>query len=373
MKITSIDLFHVRPRWLFLKITTDNGLVGWGEPTLEGRTQTVATAVRELGRMILGEDPRRIEMLWQRMYRGTFYRNGPVLCSAISGVEHALWDILGKSLNVPVHQLLGGQVRDRIRVYGWIRGGATGDYIENFLHQVEERKFTAYKFSPIEACRHIESSEAMDRAEQIVAAARTAAGKGVDLGLDFHGRTSLALARRLAQRFEKYDPLFIEEPVLPGDTAGLKAFSESTTIPAATGERLFTRWQFRDVIEQQAVAVVQPDLSHCGGILEAKKIAAMAEPHDIAIAPHCPLGPISLAACLQVDACTPNFLCQEHVTLGKGYLKKPFEVIDGYIPVPQGPGLGIEIDEEALKAHADFAGDWETPRWCTDDGCFAEW
>ena len=373
MKITRLQTFHVRPRWLFLKIETDQGITGWGEPTLEGRTQTVATCVAEMSRMLIGEDPRRIEHLWQRLYRGGFYRNGPVLCSAISGIEQALWDILGKSLGVPVYQLLGGAVRERVRVYGWIKGGATGDYIENFLHQVEERKFTAYKFSPIEACRHIEMPEAMDRAEELVAAARQAAGKGVDLGLDFHGRTSPALARRLAQRFEKYDPFFIEEPVLPGDTAALKEFSRSTSIPTAAGERLFTRWQFQEVIEQQAVAVVQPDLAHCGGIYECRKIAAMAESRNITLAPHCPLGPIALAASLQVDACTPNFLCQEHVTLGVGYLKQPFVVDAGYIGVPTGPGLGIEIDEEAIANHRDFAGDWATPMFCTEDGCFAEW
>lgn len=372
MKIASIELFHVRPRWLLLKMQTDGGLVGWGEPTLEGRTQTVEAAVREMSRVLLGEDPRRIEHLWQRMYRGGFYRGGPVLCSAISGIEHALWDILGKSLGVPVHQLLGGAVRERIRMYGWVRGEPTGDYIDNFLHAVEDRRFTAYKFCPVDACAPIATPQAMRRAQERVAAAREAAGPDIDIALDFHGRTTPALARRLAQRFEPYDPLFIEEPVLPGDTAALKAIAQSTTIPIAAGERLFTRWQFQDLIEQQAVAVVQPDLSHVGGIFEARKIAAAAEARNIAVAPHCPLGPIALAASLQLDACTPNFLCQEHVTLGDGYLKTPFEVVDGHIAVPTGPGLGIEVDEEALKHHL-FAGDWQTPQFTLEDGSCAEW
>ncbi len=372
MKITRFELIHVRPRWLILKVHTDKGIVGLGGPTLEGRAQTAATAVREFERMLVGEDPRRVEHLYQRMYRQTFYRGGPVLCSAISGIEHALWDILGKSLNAPVHQLLGGAVRERIRMYGWVRGEKTGDYIEDFLHHVEQRQFTCYKFAPMAACRAIESPEAMDRVERVVADARQRAGRGIDLALDFHGRTTPALARRLAKRLEPYDPIFIEEPVLPGDTEGMVQVARSTTIPIATGERLFTRQPFLELIERRAVAVVQPDLSHVGGIFEARKIAAAAEARQIAIAPHCPLGPICLAASLQLDACTPNFLVQEHVTLGEGYLKQPFVVRDGYIDVPQGPGLGIELDDEAIAA-LEFEGDWDTPTFTLEDGSVAEW
>ena len=372
MKIARIETFHVRPRWLFVKLTTDQGLAGWGEATLEGRSQTTATAVRELARMIQGEDPRRIEHLWQRMYRCTFYRGGPVLTSAISGIEHALWDILGKSLGVPVHQLLGGAVRDRIRMYGWTHGGKTGDYIEKFQHRLTSGRFSAYKFTPVEGCRMIETPAAMDAAVERMREARELAGREVDLAVDFHGRVTPALARRLAQKLEPFDPMFIEEPVLPGDTAALKAVAASTTVPIATGERLFTRWQFQELIEQQAVAIVQPDLAHVGGIFEARKIAAMAESRNIAFAPHCPLGPIALAASLQVDACTPNFLIQEHVTLGEGYLKRPLEVVDGHIAVPAEPGLGIEVDEQALSEHA-FAGDWDTPTFSLDDGSITEW
>ena len=372
MKIATVDTFHVRPRWLFVKVTTDAGLVGWGEATLEGRSQTAETAVRELGRVIVGQDPRRIEHLWQRMYRRGFYRGGPILTSAISGIEHALWDILGRSLGVPVYQLLGGAVRERIRIYGWAPGGRTGDYIEKFQHRLTSGRFTAYKFTPVEACRMIETPAAMDAAVARLREARELAGRDVDIAADLHGRVTPALARRLAQKFEPFDPMFIEEPVLPGDTAAIKAVAASTTIPIATGERLFTRWQFQELIEQQAVAIVQPDLAHVGGIYEARKIAAMAESRNIAVAPHCPLGPIALAASLQVDACTPNFLIQEHVTLGEGYLKRPLEVVDGHIAVPQGPGLGIEVDEDALQAHA-FAGDWDTPTFSLDDGSITEW
>ncbi len=372
MKITRIQTLHVRPRWLILKVHTDAGLVGLGDATLEGRAQTVATCVHEYERMLVGQDPRRIERLWQMMYRQTFYRGGPILCSAISGIEQALWDILGKSLNVPVYQLLGGAVRDRIRMYGWTGGGKTGNYIEDFMHHIGGHAFTAYKFCPVEACRMLESPAGMQKAVDIVAAARKAAGDTIDLAIDMHGRTTPALSLRLAKKLEPYDLLFIEEPVLPGDTAALKAIAQATSIPIATGERLFTRWQFQDIIEQQAVAVIQPDLSHVGGIFETRKIAAMAESRNIALAPHCPLSAIALAACLQVDACTPNFMIQEHVTLGADYLKTPFVVKDGYIDVPTAPGLGVELDDEKVAAGA-FAGDWDTPTFALEDGSIAEW
>jgi galactonate dehydratase len=308
------------------------------------------------------------------MYRGTFYRGGPILSSAISGVEQALWDLLGKHLGVPVWQLLGGHVRDRIRLYGRVRireaegsaGGGGAPTCE------VPAGFGAYKFSPLPASRMIETPAAMDLVVAKVAAAREAVGRDADLAIDFHGRCTPALSKRLARKLEPFDLLFIEEPVLPGDTEALGEVARSTVTPIAAGERLYTRWQFQDLIGQQAVAVVQPDLSHCGGIHEARKIAAMAEARNIAIAPHCPLGPVSLAACLQLAACTPNFLCQEHASLGDGYLARPFELVDGHVPLPQGPGLGIELDDEAI-AGKQFEGDWDTPRWYLDDGSFAEW
>lgn len=372
MKITHIETMHVRPRWLLLKVHTDKGIIGLGDATLEGRAQTVATCVHEFERMLGGQDPRRIEHLWQMMYRQTFYRGGPIMCSAISGIEQALWDILGKSLGVPVHQLLGGRVRDRIRMYGWTRGAKTGGYIEDFKHHLEARQFTAYKFAPIKDCRLIESPAAMQQAVKLVAEARQIVGDQIDLAVDFHGRSAPALSRRLAQKLEPFDLLFIEEPVLPGDITGLKAIAAATSTPIATGERLFTRWQFQEVIEAGAVAVVQPDISHVGGIFEGRKIAAMAESRNMAVAPHCPLSAVSLAACLQLDACTPNFLIQEHVTLGADYLKQPFVVKDGYIDVPTGPGLGIELDDAKVAAGL-FDGDWDTPTFALEDGGVAEW
>jgi galactonate dehydratase len=372
LKITRLETIHVKPRWLFLKIHTDQGIIGLGEPTLEGRTQTVETAVREIERYLIGKDPRTIEKHWQTIYRGTFYRGGPVLSSALSGVEQALWDILGKHLNVPVWQLLGGKVRDKIRMYGWVKGETTGDYIENFKLNIKDTKFTAFKFCPVPAVQMIEIPAMLDRIVHNVKEVREAAPRHVDIALDFHGRTTPALARRIIPLVEQYDPMFIEEPVLPGDTAALKNIAASTSIPIAAGERLFTRWQFNDLIEQQAIAIIQPDVSHAGGIFETRKIAAMAEARNIAVAPHCPLGPIALAACLHLAACTPNHLIQEHLSLGEGYLKEPFVVNDGYISVPEKPGLGIELDESAIQEKI-FAGDWETPVFTLEDGSFAEW
>jgi galactonate dehydratase len=290
----------------------------------------------------------------------------------LSGIEQALWDILGKHLGVPVHQLLGGRVRDKIRLYGWSGGQPTGDYVENVKKSVVAREFTAYKLVPVPAMRAIETPAVVDEAVELVAKVREQIGRGIDLALDFHGRVSPAMAKLLARRLEPYQPMFLEEPVLPGDTNAMLEVARSTTIPIAAGERLFSRWDFQELIERQAVAVVQPDLSHCGGIFEARKIAAMAESRNIAIAPHCPLGPISLAACLQLASCTPNFLIQEHLTLGEGLLVEPFKVVDGHLPIPEKPGLGIEVDEKALKERR-FAGDWRAPQFRLPDGSFAEW
>ena len=374
MRITKLETFHVRPRWLFLKVHTDAGIVGLGEPILESRAKTVEAAVHELGRVIVGQDPRRVEHLYQVMTKSTFYRVGPILTSAISGVEQALWDILGKHLNVPVHQLLGGAVRDKIRVYPHVRvDPAHSDFAAELKRiMTTPGEYTAYKFGPNLASRFIESQAVLEEAAARVAAIRELLGPRIDLALDFHGRLSPANSRRFARMVEPYFPMFIEEPVLPGDTRALRDIATSTPIPVATGERLFTRAQFQDVIEQEAVAVVQPDLSHCGGIFEGRKIAAMAETRNIAVAPHCPLGPICFAASLQLAACTPNFLIQEMVTRGEDYLKTPFEVRDGYIPVPTGPGLGIELDEEKLKAGI-WEGTWDSPAWHLEDGSRAEW
>jgi galactonate dehydratase len=371
LKITKLETILVQPRWLFLKMHTDAGLVGYGEPVVEGRALTVQQAVRELEECLIGQDPRRIEHHWQSIYRQAFYRGGPVLTSALSGVEQAMWDILGKSLGVPVYQLLGGACRDRIRLYSHCPGETPEELVANAKKRVAEG-YTALK-TGVGKCpaRIIESPAFVEAFTERFAAMREAVGPHVDLGIDFHGQISPALAVRLAQALEPYHPMFIEEPCLPENVDTLVTIARSTSIPIATGERLFTKWGFREVLEKQAAVIVQPDLCHAGGILECKKIAAMAECYYAGIAPHNPLGPISLAACLQLDACTPNFLIQEQVTLGEGYLKEPFRLVDGHVELPTGPGLGIELDDEAIGAIQGH--DWKTPRLFHEDGCVADW
>jgi galactonate dehydratase len=371
MKITRLETFHVKPRWLFLKVHTDEGIVGLGEPIVEGRAQTVAAAVQEIGRYLIGQDPRRIEHHWQAIYRGQFYRGGPVLCSALSGIEQALWDITGKWLGQPVYNLLGGATRDRIRVYGWVNGDSYGEYIESAKVSAQAG-FTALKTGILGAMDILDTMTLVEENVRRFADLRSAVGPSVDIGIDFHGRVSPAMAVRMAKALEPYYPMFIEEPVLPENVDAMVTVARSTSIPIATGERLFTKWGFREVLEKQAAVLLQPDLSHSGGILETKKIAAMAECYYAGIAPHCPLGPIALAACLQLDACIPNFVVQEHVTLGEGYLKEPFQIANGYMELPTKPGLGIELDEEAVAAKL-YDGSWETPRLWHRDGSVADW
>jgi len=377
MKITKLEIFHVKPRWMFLKVHTDEGIVGYGEPIVEGRARTVETAIRELEPFLIGKDPRQIEHLWQAMYRGTFYRGGPILVSAISGIEQALWDIKGKYYGLPVYEMLGGAVRTKIRMYAHCGGSTVEKMAENAKNRVA-KGFTALKCSVDGPVKSIDNLAYVEKEVEKFAALREAVGSKIDIAIDFHGRISPAMAIRLAKALEPYYPMFIEEPCLPENVDTLVRVAQSTSIPIASGERLFTKWGFREVLEKQAVAVVQPDLCHAGGILECKKIAAMAEVYYGSVAPHNPLGPISLAACLQLDACTPNFLIQEHPSmaegwdLGEGYLKKPFVIENGYIRIPEGPGLGIELNDDFIKENA-YSGDWDTPRLYHDDGSVADW
>lgn len=360
MKITDLELFYLQPRWLFLKISTDEGICGWGEPIVEGRAHTVAAAVEEYRPVLIGADPCKIEHLVQLMYRGTYYRGGPVFMSAISGIEQALWDIKGKYYHMPIYEMLGGACRDRVRMYGHLKPAAiAGDFpVEEMLKIADQRLaegFTAVKYSVIPPIRPLDNLEMLHAIVDRFAAVRQRVGSKVDIAVDFHGRVSSSMSIRVLKELEPYYPLFVEEPVLPENTEEMVRVARSTSIPIAAGERLFGRFGFRRLIEQQAVSVVQPDLCHCGGIFEARKIAAMAETYYMQVAPHNPLGPISLAACLQLDACIPNLLAQEHPAmpnrqdLGVGILKKPFVIeSDGCIRVPTGDGLGIEVDEQAM-------------------------
>ncbi|HEX2988666.1 MAG TPA: galactonate dehydratase [Chloroflexota bacterium] len=372
MKITKLELLPVKPRWVFLKMHTDEGIVGYGEPVLEGRARTTMTAVRELESYLIGQDPRRIEHHWQAMYRGTFYRGGPILVSAISGIEQAMWDIKGKALGLPVYALLGGPARDRIRMYAHCRG-ETPEKSAEAASAVVAKGFTALKTSFPMSKRIIETPGYIERCVRQLGAMREAVGPEVDIAIDFfHGGYPPAMAIRLAKELEPFRPLFIEEPCLPENIDAMVNIARATSIPVATGERLFTRWGFRELIEKQAAAILQPDLCHAGGIFEVRKIAAMAETYYLNLAPHCPLGPIALAACLQLDASIPNFLLQEHVTLGEGYLKQPFVVKDGYVDLPTAPGLGIELDDEAVAAGA-MEPNWDSPRNWFEDGAVADW
>jgi galactonate dehydratase len=382
MKITQLELYQVPPRWLFLKIVTDEGIVGWGEPVIEGRAATVAAAVRELGEYLIGQDPMRIEDHWQTMYRGGFYRGGPILMSAIAGIDQALWDIKGKYLNVPVYQLLGGACRDSIRVYSWIGGDRPSD-VGQAAKEAAEKGFTAIKMNATEELQYIDSYEKIDQVLARVAAIREAVGNYMGIGIDFHGRVHKPMAKILAKELEPFRPMFIEEPVLPENNEALREIANHTSIPIATGERMFSRWDFKGLLADGYVDIIQPDLSHAGGITECKKIASMAEAYDVALAPHCPLGPIALAACLQVDATAHNAFIQEqslgiHYNQGSDlldYLVDPtvFAYKDGYVKIPQGPGLGIEINEEHVKKMAEIGHNWKNPVWRHKDGSIAEW
>ncbi|MDV3308254.1 MAG: galactonate dehydratase [Cyclobacteriaceae bacterium] len=382
MKISRYELFLVPPRWLFLKIETDEGISGWGEPVIEGRAATVRTAVDELMAYLVGKDPMRIEDHWNVMYRGGFYRGGPVLMSAIAGIDQALWDIKGRFYKAPVYELLGGKCRDKIKVYSWIGGDRPAD-VGNAARDIVSRGFAALKMNATEELQYVDSYEKVDHAVARIAAVREAVGPGVGIGIDFHGRVHKPMARVLARALEPYRPMFIEEPVLPENNEALREIARSVAIPIATGERMFSRWEFKNLLKDGYVDIIQPDLSHAGGITECKKILSMAEAFDVAAAPHCPLGPIALAACLQVDATCHNAFIQEqslgiHYNQGSDLLdyladNKVFRFDQGFVTIPDGPGLGIEINEDHVRRMAAKGHDWHNPVWRHEDGSVAEW
>ena len=382
MKIKSHQLYIVPPRWLFLKIETDEGISGWGEPIIEGKAATVKAAVDELMQGLIGKDPMAIEHHWNTMYRGGFYRGGPILMSAISGIDQALWDIKGKYFNAPVYQLIGGKARDKMRVYSWIGGDRPGD-IANAAKAAKEQGFTAVKMNATDEMQYIDSYKKIESVLQRVAAFREAVGINVEVGIDFHGRLHKPMAKVLAKELEQFHPMFIEEPVLPENNEALKEIAQLTSIPIATGERMFSRWQFKKILSDGYVDIIQPDLSHAGGITECKKIISMAEAYDVAAAPHCPLGPIALAACLQVDATCYNAFIQEQ-SLGihyntsndlLDYLEDAsvFKYENGFVNIPTAPGLGININEEKVKEMAKLGHNWKNPLWHHEDGSVAEW
>lgn len=383
MKITALKTFIVPPRWCFLKIETDEGISGWGEPVVEGRAHTVETAVHELADYLIGQDPLRIEDHWQVMYRAGFYRGGPILMSAIAGVDQALWDIKGRAYGQPVHQLLGGPCRDRIKVYSWVGGDRPAD-VAGAAQAAVAAGFRALKMNGTEELQIVDSHAKIDAVVETLATVRAAVGPHIGLGVDFHGRVHRPMAKALIRELEQFRLMFIEEPLLSEHLDAIAEVAKGSSTPIALGERLYSRWDFRQVLESRVVDIIQPDLSHAGGITECRKIAAMAEAYDVALAPHCPLGPIALAACLQVDAVSYNAFIQEQ-SLGihyngpgrdlLDYLVDPgvFAYADGMVAIPQGVGLGIEVNEEAVIRAAQTGHRWRNPVWRHEDGSVAEW
>jgi galactonate dehydratase len=381
MKITALKTWLVPPRWLFLKVETDAGLCGWGEPVLEGHAETLRAAVHELEDFLLGRDPRRVEDIWQMIYRNGCYRGGPVLMSALSGIDMALWDIKGKDLGAPVHALLGGPVRDRVRTYRWCGGDRPADLIEG-VRAVQAQGYSAVKFNICEELQIVDSYARIDAILRRLFDLRSAVGAEMDLAFDFHGRVHAPMARVLLRELEPLRPLFVEDAVVSAMIESMADLARATSIPLCIGERLYSRYDFKRVFELRAAQVINPDTAHAGGISEMVRIGHWAEAYDIALAPHCPLGPIALAASLQVDAVCHNAVIQEqsigiHYNAGADvldYVRPGGIVIDGgYMLIPQGPGLGIEVDEAKVEAMARLGHRWRAPVWRHADGSIAEW
>ncbi|KAJ6044330.1 uncharacterized protein N7446_002525 [Penicillium canescens] len=382
VKIKSIEYFRVLPRWLFVKITDEEDKYGWGESTLEGHTEAVEGTLNALCKRFEGYEADNIEHIWQMAWRLGFYRGGPVFMSAISGIDIALWDLKGRRLGVPVYQLLGGKVRNKLSVYAWIGGDRPADVGEAAKARLAQG-FKVVKMNATEDVNWLDSPSVLDSSVERL---KTVKALGMDAALDFHGRLHKPMAKQLAKALEPHRPLFLEEPLLSEHPEGIKQLSEQVSCPIALGERLYSRWDVKRFLEDGSVDVLQPDISHCGGISELRRIANMAETYDVAIAPHCPLGPIALAACMQVDLSISNFVIQEmgigmHYNLDAGeyditsYVKDPkvFNVRDGYVEALKAPGLGIEVDEEVVRRVAQNTPAWQPKEFFGPDGSIREW
>ena len=382
MKIKNVNTYFVRPRWGFVEITTDAGVVGWGEAVLEGHAAAVLACVNEMKDYLLDKNPADIEGIWETLYRAGFYRGGGVMMSAIAGIDQALWDIKGKVFGVPVYQLLGGKCREKMKVYSWIGGDRPSD-VGAAAKEKKDAGFTAVKMNATEELQFVDTYDKIDAVLERVAAIRESCGKYFGIAIDFHGRVHKPMAKVLAKKLEEFDPMFIEEPVLSENMEYFKEIAAACNIPIATGERLFSKWDYKRLFSAGGVDIIQPDLSHAGGITEVRKIAAMAEAHDVALAPHCPLGPIALAACLQVDAVSYNAFIQEqsigiHYNVGKSvldYVKngEDFKFTDGFVGLPKLPGLGVEVNRELVLEENKNPHNWKNPVWHHADGSVAEW
>ena len=382
MKITKVNTYLVRPRWGFVEIETDEGITGWGEAVLEGHAGTVLRCVEEMEDYLLQADPSRIEDIWTTLYRAGFYRGGGIMMSAISGIDQALWDIKGKMFQAPVYELMGGTCRDKMRVYSWVGGDRPSDVGKAAREKLEEG-FTAVKMNATEELQMIDSYDKIDAVLERVAAIRESCGRAFGIAIDFHGRVHKPMAKVLAKKLEEFDPMFLEEPVLCENMEAFSEIAAACNIPIATGERLYSRWDFKRLLHAGGVDIIQPDLSHAGGITEVKKIASMAEAYDVALAPHCPLGPIALAACLNVDATCYNAVIQEqsigiHYNVGKSVLdyvnnREDFAFTDGFVSLPRKPGLGVEVNKELVEEENRTPHNWKNPVWRHADGSIVEW
>ena len=383
MKITDMKLYFMPHRFLLLKIETDAGICGWGEPLVEGRAATLEASVNEWRDYFIGKDPLRIEEHWQTMYRRAFYQGGPVLMSTIAGIDQALWDIKGHYYHAPVYEMLGGRVKDKIKVYRSIHGDTPEEVAADAKLAVKEG-YTVIKTSPTDPTHYVDTLQSVNKLVEKVGAIRDAIGNSIDMAIDFHGRIHKPMAKVLVRELDQFHPLFMEEPVLPENKEALREVAKYTSAPIAIGERMYSRWDYKSLFEQGYVDIIQPDLSHAGGISEARRIAAMAEAYDVAVAPHCPLDAIAFSSCIQMGAATPNLVLQEQsidihdasdanprINFLKN--KEVFHFENGFVEIPEGPGLGVEVDEEIVQEQNKNRHNWKNPMWRTYDGTPIEW
>ncbi|WP_196595334.1 galactonate dehydratase [Pectinatus frisingensis] len=381
MTIKTFKIYQVKPRWIFIKLVTNDGVEGWGEMISGTKTETVVSGANEMANFLIGRNPFDIEILWQELYK-SFFRGGPINSTIVSGIEMALWDIKGKMLNVPVYELLGGKAREKIKVYSWIGGDRPDDVVREALDR-KTRGFDAIKMNATSELHYIDSYQKIQSVVDRVSSIRKEIGDDFGIAVDFHGRVHKPMAKVLAAALEPYHLMFLEEVVLPENEEAFKQVALHTSTPLATGERLCSRWAYKNIFCDGIIDIIQPDVALTGGILETRKIIAAAESFDMAAAPHAPYGPIALAATLQVDACSPNVFIQEQslgIHYNKGFdlldfveNKEVFQYNNGFVPLPSLPGLGLKIDEKLVKKVSSEGLIWTNPKWKNYDGTHAEW